>query len=273
MLQPDITNSDGTLSTAYRGQILTGEQIQKLVQEEVARQLSLNDKGLTTNAQASGSGQVAGEATQSAEATDSATLADTTNQTLDQLNQLLATTNLKLDTLTVTGQTQLAQTQIAGTLSQDGTLVIDLGRQINVLGNTLYLQNDTLAGDAITRILLDVGSGALVVDRDGNVIVKGIVTAEKVEAKQFVVTTGSTKQAAGSATIAAGQVSITIPTGAVEPGAKILVTASTPTGGKSLYVSGRQDLVGFTVTLDGGAATGNINFDWLIIGSRELSQN
>ena len=193
----------------------------------------------------------------------------------------LQTTNYKLQTLTVTGNSQLAQTQVAGTLSQDGTLIIDYGKQINALASTLYLQNDSLAGcpndpvseynetgsSCLNGILLDIGDGKFTFDDRGNIVASG-----NIEAKGLVLSQSTSNSSVGSSQIPAGTSSITIETSALKPDAKVLVTATGPTGGKSLFLASKQDYENFTVSIENGPAPQNINFDWLVINTISSNQ-
>jgi len=263
---------------------LTSGQLQSLIEQEVDRQLAVRLKSDIYNPPSN-----IQTPTPQSESTSSAALASSgelstdqlsqqTDETLSKLDELLATKDLTLSTLTLGGQANLAATQVAGTFSQDGTLIIDYGRQINVLAGTLYLQNDSLAGlqstnYALPTTLLDVGDGAAVFDKQGNLRIAGTLTAEKVETKQLVVNTdeGSAKTV-GSAQLANGQRQITIFTSAVRPEAKILITPTTPTQGRTLYIAQKSDFEGFTVALDGSAAASTIRFDWLIINTNQVSQ-
>ncbi|MCR4307149.1 MAG: hypothetical protein NUV80_01155, partial [Candidatus Berkelbacteria bacterium] len=282
ILNSQLTNPDGTLKDDLKGQILTAEQIQRLVQDEVTRQLGIRsgshpDQGETLNVpDGSQADSPVPESTESAspEATESASLAQQNNEVLDKLNELLATTDLSINTLSVTGNTQLAQTQVAGTLSQDGTLIIDYGRQINVLGTTLFLQNDSLAGDQTSSVLVDIGSGKAVFDKLGNLKLDGELTANNINTKRLTINTSDEfAKTVGSGSIKPGQSSTTVFTTSVDPNAKILVTATSPLGQRSLFVATKSDYEGFTVTLSGESATSNINFDWLIVNTTQVSSN
>jgi hypothetical protein len=283
-LSLDLLNTDGTLKEDFKDQILTAEQVQALVKSEVEKQLAQAQASLqnqtTTDLQSDPlsasntniDSPVPQESTDSAEATDSAQLAQDTQDALNELETLLSTTDLSVNTLKVSGNTQLAQTQVAGTFSQDGTLIIDFGRQINVLGTALYLQNDALAGDPTSQIALDIASGKITIDKNGNLKSEGTLTAEKIETKEIAIDISeNNKQTVGSASITAGTDSIQVLTTAVKPETKILITATGPTGGKALYVMEKRDFEGFTVAVDGGTATSDITFDWLIISTTQIS--
>ncbi|OGD97389.1 hypothetical protein A3F02_01610, partial [Candidatus Curtissbacteria bacterium RIFCSPHIGHO2_12_FULL_38_9b] len=280
------TDQYGILSQSMSldGQILTADQIRVLVADEVDKQLADKLANIAPNSPTAQQPGSLAEATASAEATSSAQLLAETDKTLAELDKLLATTDLTLDTLTVNGPSRLAATQVAGTLSQDGTLVIDYGRQINVLGSALYLQNDALAGcpslqrsllgkDCQAGLLVDIGSGAATIDKDGNLILKGSITAQRLTTNELEIETSQeNNQTVGTASLIKGQSTITIETRALKPGAKVLVTPTTSTSGKSLYVAQKIEFEGFTVTLDGGTAQSDIQFDWLIINTRQISE-
>ena len=280
-------------SQNYDGQILTAAQIRMLVEDEVGRQLALYSSQVAgSSSQVEGQSETTSEVENTStsevstpEATDSAGLAQQTQQTLDELDSLLTTTHLSLDTLSVIGNTNLASTQIAGTFSQDGTLIIDYGKQINVLGSTLYLQNDPLAGcsafsDPVSKnsnetgsscangILVNIGASKVTIDNQGNLVTSGKLTASSVQTKKLIVYTDEgSAQTVGTSAISSGSSNQRILTAALEPKAKILITPRTPTGGRTIYISGSVDFEGFTVSLENGPATGEIKFDWLIVNT------
>jgi len=275
-------NPDGTLvNSDLENQNLTADQIRQLVSDEVEKQVSLlPTTGYRLPTTDSIDSPIATDSAQ-VEATSSSQLAEETGQALDELTDLLSTTNLRLDTLQVLGNSNLAQTQVAGTFSQDGTLVIDYGRQINVLGSTLYLQNDGLAGcfkqgqsleQGLTLctdgILVDIGAGAVTIDREGNLEITGTLTAQNIKTKELTIdTSDENAKTVGEAQIGQGQTQVTIFTTAIKPEAKIFVTPTSQTGGKTLYVSAKSEFEGFTVKVDGGQAQGTITFDWLIVNA------
>jgi len=89
-----------------------------------------------------------------------------------------------------------------------------------------------LAGNQKTAIVLDISNGKVTIDKFGNVETKGTLFAKEVQTEKLTIdTSNTTKPTAGSAFIQAGASQITIQTTAVEPEAKILVTAKGPTGG------------------------------------------
>ncbi len=106
------------------------------------------------------------------EASESALLAEVQNwEITDPSQDLKITSNLK-----VLGRTSLASTTVAGPLSQDGSLILDLGNSINVTTGTLYLQNFGFGG-------VDILAGKVVIDIDGNVQVAGGISASRLTLK------------------------------------------------------------------------------------------
>jgi len=71
---------------------------------------------------------------------------------------------------TVLGTTSLAQTSVAGIFSQDGSLVIDKGSEIDNIVGTLYLQRLGRGG-------LDILNGKVAIDTEGNLTVSGNIVA------------------------------------------------------------------------------------------------
>jgi hypothetical protein len=72
--------------------------------------------------------------------------------------------------VSILGVTTLAQTIVSGPLTQDGTLIVDNGNSINVLGGTLYLQ-DQGGG-------LDLLAGKVTIDPLGNTVFEGNLTVK-----------------------------------------------------------------------------------------------
>ena len=243
-------NLDGTLKDLYKDQVLTAQQIDRLVEEKVAMKLEEYNSSNNPNAET--------ETTSASQ------------EQLDNLNALLAGTNASVETLKVTGNTNLAQTQVAGTLSQDGTFIIDYGKQLNVLGSTLYLQNDSLAGNldchpeldsgsSSCGILLDVGAGKATLDKYGTLVLAGGIKTSSV--------TITDNKFAGSGIIPAGLTSIFIPTSKVSQASKISITFTSDYKPATRYfVAKKQEGVGFTLQLD-LATLNNAEFDWFIINT------
>lgn len=280
-------NPDGTLVSSSQstvdGRQLSEKQIKDLVASEVERQVG--ELLASSQSQVLGS-QIAApipEATSSpsvnnepstvnesessalASIIDGNTLAAETQATLDKLSELMQTSDLSLSTLTLTGQANLATTQVAGTFSQDGTFIIDYGKQLNVLANTLFIQNDPFAGDE-NGLLVDVGNGKFTFDRAGNMTLVGQLKADSLETKELIVDSSDPNfQTVGSSQITSGKTRVTIFTTAIKPNAKVLITPQGSTGGKSLFVQGKADFEGFTVALDSPTNSSIISFDWLIV--------
>ena len=270
---PQTTTSQGAGSDS--------SEVNSVTQGQALDQGDTEQKGLALSGggpESTNSAQLAEDKSDLSQATSE--LASQSQQTLDELDQLLATTNLSLSTLTVTGPARLATTQVAGTFSQDGTFIIDYGKQINVLGSTLYLQNDPLAGcpdtgsGCASGTLVDIGGGKATIDNQGNLKLKGTLTASNVETKQLTIdVSDENSQTAGTASIDSGTNEVTIFTTALQPSARVLVTPLVPTRGRTVYVSEKIEFEGFTVSIENGPTTNPIEFDWLIINTKELSQN
>jgi hypothetical protein len=81
----------------------------------------------------------------------------------DRLNLVEGTFS---ESLNVLGRASLGATTVSGPLTQDGTLVLDEGRAINVVGGTLYLQSMGLGE-------IDFVAGKMKLDREGNLTLAG----------------------------------------------------------------------------------------------------
>ena len=126
-------------------------------------------------------------------------------------------------------------------------------------------QGLTLCTDGI---LIDIGDGKLTLDKSGTLSVSSVV-AENIKTKELTIdTSDENAKTVGEAKIASGQTQVTIFTTAIKPEAKIFVTPTSATGGKSLYVSAKSEFEGFTVKIDPASPTPTaIVFDWLIVNA------
>ena len=112
------------------------------------------------------------------------------------------------DHFKVLGTTTLANTQVVGDLTVDGTLSIEKGSEINVIG-TLFLQKSYLAQG------LDIFNGKVTIDKEG------ILKAVTLVADQIKINEG---KAAGTGKILAGATEILIENPYVEETSIIIVT-------------------------------------------------
>ena len=123
---------------------------------------------------------------------------------------------------------------------------------INSIGD-LYLQNNGLGG-------LNILAGKVTIDTKGNIKTEGEITAKKIN----IDTTSSDAASLGSATLSAGDTSVTISTTAVTDKSKILVTPTTKTGNQVLVVTNKSSRSGFTITIE-QPYDRDIKFDWWIV--------
>ncbi|MBI4038263.1 hypothetical protein HY387_01310, partial [Candidatus Daviesbacteria bacterium] len=155
----------------------------------------------------------------------------------------------------VFGDTTLGKTNIAGSLTVDGTLTIDQGSQINVLGlsnlpgsGILYLQKSAQAQG------LDILSGKVTIDKTG------LLTTQTISATQYRAVVG---KSTGSGKISAGAKSAEIPSSVVETTSRILVTPTVETN-MPLSVISKKAGQSFTVSIPTPAFQ-DIPFDWFIV--------
>jgi len=167
----DASFSGQLIADSVRVKKLQAEQIQGL--EGIFARLDSSDARLATM-----SAQYVNVVNNIYEATNSASsLTDFTATESGILSDLTANwpiTNPESDVkiegnIKILGVTSLAQTIIAGPLSQDGTLIVDNGNSINVIGGTLYLQNQATGG-------IDLLAGKVTIDTAGNAVFEGNLT-------------------------------------------------------------------------------------------------
>ena len=153
----------------------------------------------------------------------------------------------------------------------------------------MYLQNDSLAGcpekglslsvsqgQSLCKkgLLVDIGTGAVTIDKEGNLKITGTLTAQNVKTKELTIdTSDENAKSVGSSQIPANQKQVTIFTTALKPDAKIFITPTSPLQGLTLYISAKSEFEGFTVKVDGGTISATVTFDWFIVNAdNQVSQ-
>jgi hypothetical protein len=171
----------------------------------------------------------------------------------------LATLNLAVSGIFKSyGETFLADTNIAGNLTVDGTMTIT-GDSINSLG-TLYIQSSPLAE------FVDIFNGLVTIDKTGKVVAVEIVTdvltitATKKDSSENDPTIGSGK-------IETGELEVAVFTNRVTSNSKIFVQPRSKTGGQPLNVIDIVESAGFVVTVEKPFEE-DITFDWWVIGTK-----
>jgi hypothetical protein len=142
----------------------------------------------------------------------------------------------------------------------DGTLAIENGSEINVMG-TLYLQKSALSEN------IDMFNGLVTIDKTGKLIAQEIVAKTVVTDKLTIstpVVAGASAASIGSATIPAGSIDIPINTTAIKAGSKVFLTTTTPTGGQMPFISYQEESLGFIVALE-RIYSEDIRVNWWII--------
>ena len=152
------------------------------------------------------------------------------------------------ETFKALGEVFLGKTTIAGDLSIDGTLSLSED-SINSM-DTLFLQSSPLSS------LVDLFNGSVIIDKDGNIKTKGVLSAQKIEVSD---------QTAGTTQIKAGTTKIIINSTTITEHSKVFVTPNKPVfiGVTNLDATKQE----FTVELE-NQPTEDIKFDWWIVDSR-----
>jgi hypothetical protein len=129
------------------------------------------------------------------------------------------------------------------------------GSTINTLSGNLYLQSEGLGG-------IDILAGKISIDTKGNMVVRGSITAKKIN----IDVEDESSASLGSAVLLADQTSLNISSSAATQTSKIFVTATGPTGNRTLFVKKKTEGVGFTVSIEGeGGHSQDISFDWWVV--------
>ena len=168
------------------------------------------------------------------------------------ISGMLKTYDLNIsNSLKSLGTTTLANTNINGDLTVDGTMSIN-GNSINTLGNLsnlgiLYLQNSPLSQG------LDIFNGKVKIDKNGNITTQGEITVKKLSVSA---------DSAGTGIIPAGKLSVEISSSSVTINSKLFVTPKKPV---VIAVTDQNPANHtFVVELD-SAKTTDIKFDWWIV--------
>jgi len=199
-------------------------------------------------------------------ATGSATLANlkvTSEATISGM--LTAYQAIIQDNFKVFGFSTFGKTSIAGDVNIDGSLSIEHGSELNVIG-TLFIQKSPLASK------VDIFNGKIAVDSSGNITTSGEVTASKVKTNSLTifnapVASSSATLAAtiGSGVINANSTTVTIQAASVRQNSKIFITPTTTTD-KVLSVINIKDGQSFDISLLNPVSQ-DIKFSWWIIGT------
>jgi hypothetical protein len=163
-------------------------------------------------------------------------------------------------TLNVLGRTTLSDLGVTGNITAGIISLNGIDGELNTIGGPLKLQSFGTDG-------IDILSGKIIIDTQGNMISQGTIAAKEVKAKKFTVdtspvsTTSATLTAsAGTVTVEAGETSIDVSTTAL--GTKSLIFA-TPDRAVAVGTK-KKDADTFTITL--GTAQGvDVKINWWIV--------
>ena len=197
-------------------------------------------------------------------ATGSATLADLRVTSEATFSGMLAAYDLNIsNSFKSLGTTSLGNTTLAGDLTVDGTLSIENGSEINVIG-TLYLQKSIFAQ------ALDIFNGKVTIDNEGNIETQGEVLASEIKTNKLTITTPSQASPSaalaatiGTATLPASQTKVTVETIEASSSAKVFITPTTPTD-KVLSVTNIKGGKSFDVSILSPSIV-DIIFNWWIV--------
>jgi len=155
-------------------------------------------------------------------------------------------------TLAVVGKTTLGDVGITGTMSAGLLVITGIDGSINTLSDNLHLQSNGLGG-------VTIGQNKLTIDKDGNLVSTGTITAKK----YHVDDSDSASASIGESTIKADTSKLDIMTSAITSHSKVFITPKT-LGSGTIYVTNQADHTSFTVQLDKSASS-DTTFDWWIV--------
>ena len=216
-------------------------------------------------------------------ATGSATLTTNTSSEATVSGMLTAYQAIIQDNFKVFGETTLAKTIIAGDLNVDGTLSIENGNEINVIGSAsnditpgvkncsstpgveaicgiLYLQKSSLASG------LDIFNGKVFIDSSGNIQTSGKVVASSVKTNKLTISNqpvATSSASIGSATLPANNLKVIVQTTEASESAKVFITPTTLTD-KVLSVTNIKNGQSFDAAIT-SPSPDEIKFNWWII--------
>jgi len=154
----------------------------------------------------------------------------------------------------------LSDMTVGGSLTVGLITIDDMNASINSMGDTLKIQNQSLAD-------IEFLGGKIIMTKTGDVeiygslAVEGTVTATAVEAGEFKVLGASS---AGSSMIEVGETAVTVPAVSAAQSSRILLTPTTLTD-QVLTVTAKS-AGEFRVEIAEPAET-DIKFDWFIVGN------
>ncbi|KKQ66683.1 MAG: N-acetylmuramoyl-L-alanine amidase, partial [Candidatus Daviesbacteria bacterium GW2011_GWA2_38_24] len=116
--------------------------------------------------------------------------------------------------------------------------------------DTLFLQSSPLSS------LVDLFNGSVIIDKDGNIKTKGVLSVQKVEVSN---------ESAGTGTIEKGKIQVTISTQLLTENSKIIITPKKPIGiAVTDQVIEDTGLKNFTVEIS-EPLDEDLKFDWWIV--------
>jgi len=174
----------------------------------------------------------------------------------------------------ITGETSLANVVITKDLRAGLMKVDSLENSINIVGASCYTSstntlNENLCGAQALKLQtdlsgnVDIFDGKIVMSPNGNVDIKETVKAKKVVASEYEVSDSS--ESAGTSTVKAQTLRVSVNTGVVRESSKIFVTPRGNTKGESLYIESVISGESFTVAISNTIGNG-LEFDWFIVG-------
>ena len=164
--------------------------------------------------------------------------------------------------LMVLGRATVKDLGVTGTINS-GLLVVNglntisgkAASTVNTLSGDLYLQNEGLGG-------INMLSGKVVFDKNGNVNLSGVLSAQTIEAEQYVI---KGQGSVGTGTIPAGATKVIINASSAASLSKVIVTPTTLISVPLSVTSKTQG--SFTVEIVTGQSV-PVNFDWWIIQAK-----
>ena len=199
-------------------------------------------------------------------ATASAFLQSATSAT--EAAQFASADSLNIKNATLSGnlmvleRTTLSDVGITGKLNS-GLLVVNgfdtvsgkTASTINTLSGDLFLQNEGLGG-------INILSGKVVFDKNGNVNLSGVLSAQSIEAEQYVI---KGQSSVGTGTIPAGVTKVIVNASSAASLSKVIVTPTTLISVPLSVTSKTQG--SFTVEIATSQSM-PVNFDWWVVQAK-----
>lgn len=166
--------------------------------------------------------------------------------------------DLQLNSLMVLGAATFSNITATGNVNVGNLKIDSLNNSIGIVGPSCYSSSEEDKDLCLSQTLfiqkelvgnVDILEGALVIKPSGDVEVKGNLTAQKLIASEYVIKSDQDSTSMGSDSLKTGESSVKVESKFVKDDSKIMITPTSDTEGRVLFVSEKKSGEYFVVKL------------------------